>query len=403
MRILFANHTSAWSGAEVSLMRVVEALRDDHDVCVACPAEGPLPDAVDAARVERLPLPSIDASLRLHPLQTPLGVARLVAGGVALARMARRFRPQVIHANTPRTGIMAAVGRRLGGPPFVVRAHEHLPLTPTGRAVRSLIVRTASAVVAVSDFTAEKFNEGLPRPAATRVYNSIDHARFDRDRVQPARLRDELGLAPAAALIGQVSQITPWKGQDLSVRALAELRRWGFDAHLVLVGDVLFGGRQVRYDNPAFLSELTGLADQLGVRDRVHFLGQRDDVPAILRGLDISLLPSSEEPFGLVTVESMAVGTPPLVSAGGAGPELVTDGVCGRLLPPGRPDVWARAVRELLDDREALRRLGEQGPAAAAPFRDDVHASQMLAIYAEAAALPNRDGVPHRAEVPWPG
>src|SRR5437762_2368890 len=84
-----------------------------------------------------------------------------------------------------------------------------------------------------SAFTAKKFNQGLPRAAATRVYNSIDHARFDPDGVQPARLRDELGLAPAATLIGQVSQITPWKGQDVSVRALAALRGWGFDAHLL--------------------------------------------------------------------------------------------------------------------------------------------------------------------------
>lgn len=403
MRILFANHTSAWSGAEVSLMRVVEGLRDDHDVCVACPAKGPLADAVDTAEVERQLLPSVDVSLRLHPLQTPMGMAQLAAGGVALARMARRFRAHVIHANTPRAGIMGAVARRLGGPPFVVRAHEHLPLTPTGRTVRSLIVRTASAVVAVSDFTAKKFNEGLPRPAAMRVYNSIDHARFDPHRVRPASLRDELRLAPGAPLIGQVAQITPWKGQDVSLRALAELRGWGFDAHLLLVGDVVFGGRQVRYNNPAFLRELRSLADQLGLRDAVHFLGQRDDVPAILRGLDLSLLPSWEEPFGLVTVESMAVGTPPLVSAVGAGPELVADGVCGRVLPPGCPGLWARAVRELLDDRVALRRLGERGPAAAAPFRDEVHASQMLAVYARSAALPSHDGVSHPAEVPWPG
>jgi hypothetical protein len=62
-----------------------------------------------------------------------------------------------------------------------------------------------------------------------------------------------------------------------------------------------------------------------------------------------------------------------------------------------------RAVRELLDDRVALRRLGERGPAAAAPFRDEVHASQMLAVYARSAALPSHDGVSHPAEVPWPG
>ena len=93
------------------------------------------------------------------------------------------------------------------------------------------------------------------------------------------------------------------------------------------------------------------------MRPAVHFLGQRRDVPEIMRALDLTLLPSWEEPFGLVTVESLALGTPPLVSANGAGPELVADGVTGRLLPPRQPSAWAAAARELLEDRTALRRM----------------------------------------------
>jgi L-malate glycosyltransferase len=411
MRILFANHTSAWSGAEVSLMRVALALRDDHDVSVACPSGGPLADAVDDAGMRRLRLPAVDASLRLHPVQTPVGLRQLGAGGVALARAARRVQADVIHANTPRTGIMAAVARGLGGPAFVARAHEHVPLTLVGRSVRGLIVCTASAVVAVSDYTAGRFNEGLARPVAKRVYNSIDHDRFDPSRVRPAGLREELGLAPNAALIGQVAQITPWKGQDTAIRTLAELRAQGLDAHLVLVGDVTFGGKGVRHDNKGFLRALERLVEQLGVLESVHFLGRRDDVPEILRELDLTLLPSWEEPFGLVTVESMALGTPPLVGAVGAGPELVEDGVTGRVLPPGRPETWAAAARELLEDREALRRIGERAPAVAAGFRDDVHAREMLVFYRRAgersaprprspvaAASPSED----RAGTPWP-
>jgi L-malate glycosyltransferase len=387
MRILFANHTSAWSGGEVSLMRLVEGLRADHEICVACPATGPLAEAVDRAQVERLPLPTVDASLRLHPVQTPVGLAQLASGGLSLARSARRFHADVIHANSTRVGIMASIARARGGPPFVVRAHEHVPLTPVGRAVRALIVRSAGGVAAVSDYTAKRFNEGLAQPVATRVYNSIDHERFNTT-VVPAPIREQLGLAGDAAMLGQVAQITPWKGQDLAIRTVAGLRSAGVDAHLALVGQVAFGGKGVRYDNHAFMRSLERLADDLGVRPAVHFLGQRDDVPAIVRALDLSLLPSWEEPFGLVTVESMAVGTPPLVSSVGAGPELVHDGVTGRVLPPRRPDAWASAARELLEDREALRRLGERGPAAATRFRDDVHAGEMLAVYERAVDGP---------------
>jgi glycosyltransferase involved in cell wall biosynthesis len=386
VRILLANHTGAWSGAEVSLMRLVAGLREDHDLAIACPDEGRLAKEIDRAGVQRLSIPAVDASLRLHPLQTPAGVRQLGAGGAGLARAARRFGADIVHANTPRVGIMAGVGLRRGGPPFVVRAHEHLPLSQVGRAVRGLIVRTASGVAAVSDFTATRFNEGLPRPVATRVYNSIDQERFDADRVAPAPIREERELDPDVLLIGQIAQITPWKAQDTSIRVLAELRAGGLDVHLLLIGQVAFGGKRVRFDNHAYLDSLERLVDELDVRHAVHFLGQRDDVPELMRALDLALLPSWEEPFGLVTVESMALGTPPLVSAAGAGPELVDDGVTGRVLAPKRPDLWAHAAAELLRDRDRLELMGERSRPAASRFRDDVHAAGMLAVYERALA-----------------
>jgi glycosyltransferase involved in cell wall biosynthesis len=401
MRILFANHTSAWSGGEVSMMRVLESLRAEHAVSLACPEDGALADFADRAGIERLSLPAVDASLRLHPLQTPAGLAQMAAGGLALARAARQADAEVIHANSSRTGVLGALARARGGPAYVVRAHEHLPLTKVGRAVRALIVKTAGEVAAVSDYTAARFNEGLSRPVAKRVYNSIDHARFHPD-VEPAPLREELGLGVESVLLGQVAQITPWKGQDVAIRTLAQLRRDGLDAHLMLIGEVVFGGKGVRYDNHAYLRSLEELAQRLQVGEAVHFLGRRDDTPNVLRALDLSLLPSRGEPFGLVTIESLAVGTPTLVSSDGAGPELVEDGVTGRTLPQGDVSAWASAAGELLRDREALRLMGQRGPAAASRFRDDVHAGEMLAAY-EVARGAVRSRSDSKAEAsPWP-
>ena len=102
----------------------------------------------------------------------------------------------------------------------------------------------------------------------------------------------------------------------------------------------------------------------------------RDDVPELMRALDLSLLPSSQEPFGLVTVESMALGTPPFVCADGAGPELVEDFETGRVLPSADPKLWAEAIHDLLVDRPTLNRLAERAPAAATRFRDDAHAGE---------------------------
>jgi glycosyltransferase involved in cell wall biosynthesis len=381
MRILAVNHTAAVSGAELSLMRLVDGLRGEHTLAVACPLAGALPELLQRSGVQHLDLPAFEASLRLHPLQTPLGVAQLLRGGVATARVAKRFGADVVHANSLRAGLMGAVARRLGGPPLVVRAHEHPPPSRMGRVVRNLLASSAGAVVAVSRHTADGFNHGLAEPVAETVYNSIDHGRFDPERVTPAPLRAELGLSPEAALLGQVAQITPWKGQGTSIRALAQLREGGVDAHLVVVGEVTFAGKAVRFDNRAYLRELHELTEQLGLAGAVHFLGRRDDVPELLAALDLSLLPSWNEPFGMVTVESMAMATPPLVSALGAGPELVEDGVTGRLLDPRGPGAWAQAAGELLGDRTALARMGAAARQAASGFRDADQAAAITAVY----------------------
>jgi glycosyltransferase involved in cell wall biosynthesis len=381
MRILFVNHTGASSGAELALMRLVDGLRAEHSLAVACPPEGPLAEAVDAAAIERLPVPAFEASLRLHPVQTPVGLARLAAGGVSLARTVRRHRPDVLHANTPRAGLMAAGACSAGGPPLVVRAHEQLPPTFVGRGVRLVLAHSASAVVTVSKDTALRFNEGLRRPLATHVYNSFDRERFDPERVDPAPVREELGIPAGAPLLGQVAQITPWKGQDTAIRALAELRRGGIDAHLLLVGEIAFAGKAVRYDNHGFLRDLHALVTELDLGSAVHFLGRRSDVPEIMRALDLSLLPSWDEPFANVMLESMAMGTPLLVSEVGGGPELVEDRVSGRLLPPQRPGSWAEAIRELMLDRDALETMGVRAREATVEFDDETHARDMLAIY----------------------
>ena len=195
MRILFANHTSAWSGGEVSLMRLLEGLRADHDVCVACPPDG----RAGGRRGPRGRRPAAPADRGREPAAAPdpdpgrPGPAGLRRPGARSGRppLPRRRDPREQHAR----GDHGVDRPARGGPPYVVRAHEHVPLTPRGRAVRGLIVRTAGGVAAVSDYTAAQFNEGLAQPVATRVYNSIDHARFNARGAAGARCASSSGSA----------------------------------------------------------------------------------------------------------------------------------------------------------------------------------------------------------------
>jgi glycosyltransferase involved in cell wall biosynthesis len=384
MRILFVAHTGAWSGAEAKLQLLVESLAPDHELAIACPPRGRLAEEMDRIGVRRFDLPATEVSFRLDLVQTPRGLGVMIVAAAFLRRAAWQFKPDLIHAWTVRAGLVAALAGLGGRAPLVIQVHDNLPATPAGRAVRRIIARRADQVVAVSQFTADRFNEGLPKPRAHRLYNGLDLERFDPEVVPAAALRSDLQLPGEATLLGVVGQITPWKGQDTAIRVLATLRESGIDAHLLIVGQVVFTGRQVRYDNDAFLRELQRLTSTLGVEDSVHFLGQRPDVPALLRALDLLLVPSWDEPFASVVMESAAMRTPALIGSASGAAEALRHGVSAMILPSGQPERWADAARELLRDESARARMGEQACAVAAQFSNQRHRQEMLAVYARA-------------------
>jgi len=363
------------------MMRLVNSLLNRQQVAIACPRESRMAREAQRLGLAHYALPPIDLSLRMDPVETTIGLSQLALGGVRVRQAARRFQADVVHANTLRAGLMAALAALRGHPPLVVQSHEHLKSDPVSKGVRQVLSRSVNAVVAVCDHTVRDFNLGLRRPVATRVYISIDHQRFCPDRVEPAPLRQELGLPAETPLLGQVAQITPWKGQDTAIRMLAEIHRRGVPAHLVFVGNISFSGRGVRYNNHDYLRRLHELVQSLGLGKHVHFLGWREDVPAVVRAFDLSLLPSQHEPFGTSAAESMAIGTPVLVSSDGGPSEYVVDRESGRVLPPDRPDLWAQAACELLSDPPALARMSQMAQQAVARFSDQTYGREMLSVY----------------------
>ena len=341
---------------------VVERLRDEHEVSVACPAGGPLADAVDARR-RRAPSASRGGlSLRLHPMQTPVGLGQLAAGGLALARAARRFAPDVVHANTLRAGLMAAIAAAARLPPFVVRAHDTAPRL--GRACARARAQRGRGRGRLRLHGAP-LNEGLARPVAVRVYNSIDHARFDPDAVRAGAVREELGLAPGARLLGQVAQITPWKGQDTSIRTLASCaarhrrppspgRARSPSAARACATTTTpscgarAAGRRAR--------RRRGGALPRPARRRARDHGRARPVPAALMGRAVRARHGREHGDGHTAARELA----------GAGPELVEDGVtaaCSRRAPAAGPRRRASCSRTRRCSRDGRARPGPP-PAA---------------------------------------
>jgi glycosyltransferase involved in cell wall biosynthesis len=363
MRVLYVNHTAEVSGAERSLLTLLGGLPPSVHPLVACPPGG-LAEAVAELEIPVTPIADTAGSLRLHPLHTPRALAEMSLAALQVHRAARRHRADVVHANSIRAGIELGIAR-VAPAARVVQVRDVLPPGPVTTATMRLIAATASTVLANSRYTAESVRRSAPGARLQVVHPALDLTRFDPRRIDRTAARSALGVAGTRqVLLGVVAQLSPWKGQETAIEALRLLCEDGVDAHLLLIGSAKFVASSTRFDNTAYVERLRRLVADGGIEDRVSWLGERDDVPVLMRALDVLLLPSQEEPFGRALLEAMALEVPVLATNVGGPPELVRDGREGYLLPPGEPAAWERAVRRVIDSE--LTRCGAQATRRAA-------------------------------------
>jgi L-malate glycosyltransferase len=386
VRVLLLNHTSRVSGAERSLLDVVVGLRATGvEADVACP-EGLLARRARGLGVPVHVLTGTDGSLKLHPVHTPRALGELARAGGQLARLVRAHRPDVVHANSIRAGLVAAVAARLGAPRPVVHVRDVLPTGALTSLTFRVLSRSSAALVANSAYTADAVRDVVEDAPVRVVHNPVDLTRFDPGRYEPRVERVRLGLAEDERAVAVIAQLTPWKGQDDAVRAVARVSRCEPRVRLLLVGNVVFSNPATRFDNRSYVAGLRRLVDDIGLGDRVRFLGAREDVPAILSALDALLVPSWEEPFGRTVVEGMAMGVPVLATSAGGPAELIANGRDGLLLPPRSPERWAHALEGLLTDSAARARMGARARARAVrSWSLEAHVATLHALYAEVA------------------
>jgi glycosyltransferase involved in cell wall biosynthesis len=289
-----------------------------------------------------------------------------------------------------------------------------LPDGPLTRMTRTVVGAGASAIVGNSAFTLERF--AITR---TDALLAVEHSAVNLDCLSRATKLDR-GAARAALdipshagpVLGVIAQLTPWKAQDDALRIVSGLRGEHPGIRLVLAGSAKFASKSTRHDNQAFVTSLQAQVEDLGLQDRVSFLGERRDVPEVLRALDMLLVPSWEEPFGRSVVEALAVGVPVAATSAGGPREVLSDGVHGLLLPPRRPDAWVQALSPVLRDRVRLAEMSRQGPARAIAFGREAHAGRVLSLYEDVLARssrrarrkrsPARPGAPSRSRLPRP-
>jgi glycosyltransferase involved in cell wall biosynthesis len=206
------------------------------------------------------------------------------------------------------------------------------------------------------------------------VPEGVEISRFDSITADRGRLPG----APDDIRLGIVGSITVRKGQD---RVLAVFQR-ALSTHpalrLLIVGETAGSA-----EDAAYLASLP-----LREHQRVHFLGQQADIPAIMKALDLLLVPSRHEGMGLVIVEAMAAGRPVIGARAGGIPEVIVDGETGLLFEGDSPDDLLRCICLLADDASLRRRMGQAGRARAEAHYD--RATQHRKILEICLAAANR-------------
>lgn len=234
--------------------------------------------------------------------------------------------------------------------------------------------RWCAVIVALSEYERDAgLAAGIGRESQYRVIrNGVELERFSATP------------EPTSRTILFIGRLDPPKRPDLALRAFAQTSASFPDAELLVVGDGVLAG------------ESENLARELGLGDRVQFLGARDDVPELLGRAGCVLLASDYESSPLAVVEGMASGLPVVASdAAGIG-ELVDDGRTGYLAPLGDADALARALERVLGDPDEARRLGDAGRAAAADLSLTKMIDATSELYDELAQAPRNPFPPSR-------
>ncbi len=296
------------------------------------------------------------ASERLRQLGVPVTVVGAL-GPARLAPLTRLFRsvgPDVLHLHGSRAGLFGAVAAKAAGiRPAIYTAHAFSFHRTGPAAARWLFARmerfTCAHVDRVICLThadlADAARHRIAVGQCTVVPNGIDVTPFDAAR----DCRTDLGLSPTTPVVGMVARLVPQKDPLTFVRMARLVSDAIPDAHFLIVGD------------GPLRQPVADTVRRAGLAGRCVLTGFRDDVPSLLRSMDVVVVPSRWEGLPLIVLEAMAASRPVVATRLPSIAEVVLDGETGVTAPAGDADALARAVLTLLADRPAAASLGRQG------------------------------------------
>lgn len=366
-RIIHLSKMTGVAGSERHLLTLLPGLRAhglDVYLWILVEPGNPVQSFVDQASALDIPTRRLVIHRHLDP-----GLWRRLASAF------RDARPDIVHTHLLHADLYGIPAARRARVPYVVSSQHNddqfrrkLPMRWLHRWLWSQTDRGIAISEAIRQFVI-RFGSAPPERLVT-IHYGLDPSTVPAPPDARAALRESLGLPGDCPVVGSVCRLAGQKGLLYGLRGFARIAPRFPQAHYVIAGD---GPLRPRLETEAH---------RLGLAERVHFLGWRDDARAIIAGLDVLLAPSLWEGFGLVFLEAMALCVPVIGACVSAIPEIVIDGETGWLVPPRDPDAIGAALHEAFTDPPAARMRGANGRRRLEErFSPEMMVERTLALY----------------------
>ena len=339
MRILLLTTHLEIGGIPIYVTNLARGLRKrGHEPWVAS-SGGWLVKRLTQSQIPHIRIPC-QTSSELNPKLWILALPRL------LGLVARR-RPDLLHAHTRVTQLLACALHCCTGIPYVTTCHGFYQSHP-GRKIFRCWGKRVMAVSGPSMQQLMKQYRLVPPHQAVLVHNGIEVDRFlePPSPQEASAFRQSNGL-DGQPIIGSIARLNPVKGLEFLLKAVPLLLKSFPRLQIVLVGE-----------GPA-KADLVRLAYALKIADHVLITHPVEDTRIPLSTMDCFVVPSLEEGFGLALVEAMAVGAPVVATNSGGPSEIIEDGKSGFLIPPGNPQALANSILALLRNSDQRRRFAQ--------------------------------------------
>jgi glycosyltransferase involved in cell wall biosynthesis len=349
--LLQINSAKNWAGGEVHVFLLSkELIALGEEVTLVCRSGSEIEKRF---RAEDIPVVNL-----------PLKGAADLKSARLLARYCREHNETIVHAHLGRD-YWTALLAKVFNPDIKVVLTRHI-LVPLKKTIfHRWIYKKVDKIIAVSKAVAATLTQ-FPVAKVTVIYNGIDLDKFTA--AKPGKLRAELGLDNTTKIVGMVGHVSSHKGHDTFLKSIPAIQEKCPDAKFVVVGDDFRDGE--------YISQLKKLNDD------VSFLGPRTNIPEIMKDIDVLVVASLIEAFGLVTVEAMAAGVPVVATDIGGTSEIVTNGETGILFSPNNAAELATAVITLLTNQQLAQHFINKGQAKVnAMFSLKQMAAKTLEIY----------------------